>query len=150
MGGLSGGGGPGIQGPIGPAGRDGVGGGVTPQTAEVDSDVKIGMAIFIHYSGHAKLAKADARATVAVGLCNVDTLSGHAVEFLTDSAITQNDWSNVIENGSPSLTIGTYFLSNTMAGKITQVPPTTGIIQRIGRALSTICLDIEISDGVTL
>jgi len=96
------------------------------------------------------LAKSDVGSTTAVGLCNVDTLSGHAVEYLTDSSITQDDWSSVTEDGSSTLTIGVYFLSNSIAGKITPVCPDTGYIQRLGRALSPTCFDIEITGEIKL
>jgi hypothetical protein len=140
----------GLQGFQGPPGKDGTGGGVIPHTAEIDSNCSVGQPLFIRANTHADLAKADAGSTIAVGLSNSITLANHAVEYLTDSAITQDDWSGVIEDGSPSLTIGIYFLSGNVAGKITQVPPTVGIIQRVGRALSPTCLDIEISEGILL
>jgi hypothetical protein len=149
MGGLSGGSGPALRGEKGDKGDSG-GGGVTPFTCETDDDIKTGQFIYIHYSGHAKLAKADAGSTIAVGCCNADTLANHAVEYITDTSITQDDWSNVIEDGSSTLTIGVYFLSNITAGKITQVCPTTGIVQRVGRALSPTCFDLEITGGITL
>jgi hypothetical protein len=138
----------GTPGQKGDKGDPGSGGGGV-QTAEVDSNCVVGQPLFIRANTHAELAQADAGSTIAVGLSNSDTLANHAVEYLTDSSITQDDWSNVIEDGSPSLTIGVYFLS-LVAGKITPVCPTTGYIQRVGRALSPTCLDIEITGEIKL
>ena len=70
---------------------------------------------------------------------------------MPEGQITKSDWTSV--TGSATLTPGAvYFLSVSTAGGLTTAPPYElgETVVRVGRALSTTTLDIEISQPVLL
>jgi hypothetical protein len=144
-------GGGGIQGLKGDQGERGAdGAGVSIQSAETDDDVSQGQAIFIHYSGHAKLACSNSGSTLAVGLAYDAAAPGHSLQYLTAGTITQSDWTNVV--GTASLTIGRYFLDPNTPGRLTQnCPDSVGLnVQCVGNALSTENFNIEFGNAILL
>lgn len=116
-----------------------------------DSATKSGQVIYVSGDGHVDLAKADAASTMdAVGL-SVNAVTVNSTDYiLTEGSVERSDWTDVL--GSATLTPGQiYYLSNTTAGNITASPPTvTGYVVRVGRAITTTILDIEIAQEVRL
>ncbi len=121
-------------------------------SAEADSTVKIGYAVYLKSSGHLDPAKADAQSTSGIiGVSISDAMAGALCKYLSEGKVTRSDWTEVA--GAALLTPGvTYYLSPTTAGQITSTAPTTTgqSVAAIGRATSTTELDIEIGTPVLL
>ncbi len=102
-------------------------------------------------------------------LANADSsANGYAIGFATEAiaadaqgviqtdgilTATVSEWDAMVEGGSPTgLTPGAiYYLSKAEAGKIASVPPTApGVVARVGRALSTTDLDINLDYPIEL
>ncbi len=102
------------------------------------------------------LALADSSANgYAIGFATQDMAPDAQGVVQTDGILTASvsEWDAIIEGGSPTgLTPGAiYYLSKTDAGKIVSVAPTSpGVVGRVGRALSTTDLDINIDYPIEL
>lgn len=92
--------------------------------------------VYISAVDTVKLAKADSETTLpSIGLSMNSALNGEEIRIST----------NDILDGFTGLTPGaSYYLSQTSAGEITSTKPTTGIIVRLGVAISATELDIHI------
>ena len=115
--------------------------------AVTDADVVIGNAVRIQQSNaQLELAQADDLATsLVIGLATADALATETATYTSDGQVTRSDWTAIA--GTASLTPGViYFLDPTTAGKITATAPTTigDFVVRLGRALTTTTLDVEI------
>lgn len=137
----------GIPGPTGPAGA-----GAEPGEAESDVIIKAGQPVYLKNTGHVGLAKADAPSTSTVaGLASTNSNPGNTCSYFNDSNLTLTDWTEVI--GTTTLTVGSiYYLSPTVAGKLTAVAPTIPgqCVAKIGQAINTISLSIEIEPRILL
>ncbi len=129
----------------------------TPETidyhsAEADSTIKIGNPLYLTGVGHVNPARADAAGTTqVVGLSITDTTSGFTCNYLTEGRIERSDWTDIA--GVTNLSAGvTYFLDPVLSGRITSTAPTVAgqYVVRIGRAVSTTTLDIEIELPILL
>lgn len=129
----------------------------TPETsdyhsAEADSTIKIGNPLYLTGVGHVDPARADAAGTTqVVGLSITDTNAGQTCKYLTEGRIERSDWTDI--TGVANLSTGvTYFLDQTVAGQITSTAPTTvgDYVVRVGRAVNTTTLDIEIELPILL
>jgi len=121
-------------------------------SATFDSNTSKGMALYISGSGNVDLAQADAIGTKGVvGLASAAVLATATGDYQMEGQITQSDWSAVI--GSTTLTAGSfYFLDESTAGRLTDTPTTTPgeYVVRVGRALTTTTLDIEVAQPILL
>jgi hypothetical protein len=84
-----------------------------------------------------------------IGLALTDATIGKSIVIATEGSVEQADWT--IVTGTTTLTVGAwYFLDGPTAGKLTINPITTEgyVAIRVGRAITTTKIDIEISDGV--
>mgnify|MGYP006283583929 CR=1 FL=1 len=121
-----------------------------------DSGNTINKCAPVYVTGNnANLAQADSQSTVRVaGLAEADTANGNVVTVITDNIFeaTTGEWDTVTgETGG--LTPGAdYWLSATTAGQLTQNAPDADgeFVQKVGHALSTTELDIEIGQPVKL
>ena len=129
----------------------------TPETinyhsAEADSTIVIGNPLYLTGVGHVNPARADAAGTTqVVGLSITDTAIGQSCNYLTEGSIERSDWTPII--GVATLSAGvTYFLDPTVAGRITSTAPTVvgQYVVRVGRAVNTTTLDIEIELPIRL
>ncbi len=129
----------------------------TPETsdyysAEADSTIKIGNPLYLTGVGHVNPAKADAAGTTqVVGLSITDTSATFTCNYLTEGRIERSDWTDIA--GVTNLSAGvTYFLDLTLSGRITSTAPSaTGqYVVRVGRAVNTTTLDIEIELPILL
>lgn len=121
-------------------------------SSEADNNVAIGQPLYLKANGHVGLAKADSATTFRVaGLAFTAVASGHAVEYNTNGRLTIPDWTAIA--GTASLTPGAYYyLSDLYAGTITAIALTTigSYVVCIGRATSTVILDLEIQQAILL
>lgn len=121
-------------------------------TAIASVDIDEGRPIYITGMGEVDLAKADSQSTTEViGFVQVDCLSGETCRYLTEGKIERLDWTTL--TGMVDLSPGEiYFLDSANAGRITATAPTTlgEFVVRVGRAVSTRTLDIEIELPILL
>ena len=120
--------------------------------AEADVAIAIGRPVYLKATGHADLARADAIATAgAIGFAIIAAEPTAAVEYVTEGKLTLADWTVVA--GVAALVAGTtYYLDAASPGRITSTAPTTvgRYVVRLGRATSTITLDVEIESPIGL
>jgi len=127
----------------------------TPDTtfysAEAGVDVKIGYPLYLS-SGLVYPAQANAAGSAqVVGVSIEDVSAGVGCTYITEGSVTRADWTDV--SGSVSLSSGaTYYLDPSTAGRITTTSPTASgqYVVRIGRAVNTTTLDIEIELPIRL
>lgn len=121
-------------------------------TAETVTGIERGQALYLLPSGQADLAQANTLTTGAiVGFAASSVAVGVAVPYFTEGVLELPDWSLVA--GSQFLSPGrAYFLSPDQPGQITVNAPTeTGcVVVRVGTALSSTALDIEIQQAFLL
>lgn len=86
----------------------------------------------------------------SIGLAGDDATTGQDVTVHCEGSVEQDDWSLVA--GTANLTAGALYYLDSTAGLLTTTPLTTnGLVSiKIGRALTTKKIDIEISDPVIL
>jgi len=129
----------------------------TPETidyhsAEADSTIIIGNPLYLTGAGHVNSARANAAGTTqVVGLSITDTSPTFTCNYLTEGRIERSDWTDI--TGVATLSAGvTYFLDPSIAGRITSTAPTAAgqYVVRIGRAVNTTTLDIEIELPILL
>jgi len=115
-----------------------------------DSATKSGQVVYISSDGHVDLARADSGTTAdAIGL-SVNTITINSTDYiLTEGSITKTDWSN-ISDASALVPGAIYYLSSVDSGDITINAPSSGYLVRIGRAINSQTLDIEIAQEVRL
>ena len=136
-------------------GMGGGGGGdpdLSKHSATFDSTMVAGQPVYVSGSNHVDKAQADNITTSeAVGLVLTGATAGNAGEWIAEGSIVKLDWTAV--TGSVSLTSGsTYYLSETTAGLLSESAPTTrgNYVVRVGKALSTTKMDIEIAVDLLL
>lgn len=118
-----------------------------------DEIVLAGQAIYIKSGGAAALTDADdvTKASVAgVARYSGGGVTGGNLYYVTDGDLWMEDWTNVI--GGTTLTPGAVYYLSTTAGKLTSTPPTGDgeFVVKVGRALTTMTLDIELGEGTGL
>jgi hypothetical protein len=100
-------------------------------------------------------AQADAQSTVAVaGLVDADTTNNTTGNVVTDGVFeaTTGDW-DVVTGDTGGLTIGAdYWLDAAAAGALTSTAPDVDgdFVKKVGHALTTTQMDIEIGQTVKL
>jgi len=79
-----------------------------------------------------------------------DTPVGGRNNVVTDEVFTMPDWTLVI--GKQNLDVGEIYFLDTVSGKMTITPPGIPgqVAQQIGRAISSIALDIECEEAILL
>lgn len=117
-----------------------------------DSNVVIGQPLYVKSNGHVDLARGNASPTTGVvGLATQAALSTHVVTYDAEGKLQLADWTAI--TGTATLTPGAYYyLSDATAGALTAVAPTTSgsYVVCVGKAISTVILDIEISQPILL
>lgn len=126
------------------------GGGNTSNTFTITYDsggpsAVAGMVVYIDSSdGEAKLAASDSTDAIAevAGFLSAAYAAGETASVVTEGDLSLADWTDVA--GTATLTPGaTYYLHT--GGEIRVTPPETGKLVVVGRAMTTLSLDIEIN-----
>lgn len=127
---------------------------VTPETsdyltAETDSNVAIGQPVYIKSTGHLDLASASVAPQVA-GVAISDTAATIAAHYITEGKVIRTDWTPIV--GTVSLLAGVTYFLDTAAGRLTAAAPAAAgqYVVRVGRAVSTTTLDVEIELPILL
>lgn len=120
-------------------------------------DISVGQPVYVVSSNTVATANANPGTpipnylvTQAFGLCSVAGTDGGDVTILTEGSINSANWTEVI--GTANLTAGALYFLDTTAGKLTTTAPSTDncVVTRVGRALTTHIMDIEIGEVVYL
>ena len=121
-------------------------------SGEADEAIAAGQPVYVKSTGHVGLAKANNLLTQNVaGLATSGVALAHSLLYNTDGRLQLDDWSEV--TGTTLLVPGSiYFLSDSDYGTMTISPPTQigSYVIRIGKAVSFVIMDIEISQSVLL
>lgn len=112
------------------------------------STIAKGTPVYIFSADTCKKAKADAAGTSCtfglVAASNITTGVAGGIQTNGVLAATTGEW-DAITGGSGGLTANTkYYLSNATAGTLTSTPVSTGYSQRVGIAISSTELEIDI------
>jgi hypothetical protein len=114
----------------------------------IDGAASAGVPLYSSPDGM-KLARADNGLTTAVSSIAFEAVEPNSQgRVVTEAVITLLDWSAILEDGSANLSPGqTFYLSATVAGKLTHTAPTTPgqFVMACGRALSLTEFDVELS-----
>ena len=93
------------------------------------------------------LDKVNSSSTPCIGVAVGDAYAGTSVAYISEGSVSRLDWTQL--TGSPELNPGfAYYLSG--VGGLINTPPTSGILQRVGIAVSRSMLDINISQPIQL
>lgn len=117
--------------------------------AIADFTASAGVPVYLKADGHLGLAIATSDLTATVAGFTVGAATpGAFVDYDPDGSIELQDWTAIA--GTALLTTGaTYFLSPSVAGRITATPPPTNVWNAIvGQALSLVELSIEIQGAI--
>lgn len=110
-----------------------------------------GMAAAVDASG-VGVVKANATDNTknAVGLMLATTTSTVSGEVITDGPLTLSDWSDA--TGATLLLAHTVYYLDVTGGMLTPTPPSTvgSVVQRIGTAVSTTTMEIEVAQSILL
>lgn len=118
-------------------------------TAEADSNVIVGQPVYVKINGHIDLAQAISAPQV-VGVTISDKAAATAANYITEGQITRTDWTPI--TGTVTLSAGVTYFLDTAAGRLTTAAPTAvgQYVVRVGRAVSTTTLDVEIELPILL
>lgn len=123
-------------------------------TNDEASSIAIGRAVYVSGSGSVKLANGNAQGTKeVVGLVAAPTIASGGSGLIATAGVleaTTTQW-DAITGQTGGLTFNAkYFLSNTIAGALTTTPPSSGYSVRVGIALSTTRLKIDVAQSIKL
>ena len=124
---------------------------ISDYSAETDDDVVAGQPVYVKADTHVGLAVNGGAATHQVaGLAVEAALATAAVEYRPDGKLQIADWTAI--TGAANLTPGAYYFLGAVAGTMTTVAPTVAgaYMVRIGRAITTKVLDIEVGPLILL
>jgi hypothetical protein len=129
----------------GPKGADGE---ILLDKLVVEEDVKAGQALYIKSNSKCGLAdNIDNEKSNFVGLAKEDTDEGFVCDIINNSVLILDDWT--IATNSEELSVGSdYYLSTN--GKITKIAPNEGYVLRIGKAVKSNSLKIELELKIKL
>jgi len=120
-------------------------------SAETDDNVVAGQPVYVKADTHVGLAANGGAATHQVaGLASEAVAAGAAVEYRPDGALQVADWTAI--TGGALLTPGSYYFLDAAAGTLTTAATTVAgeYLVRVGRAISTVTLDIEVGPLILL
>jgi hypothetical protein len=126
-----------------------LGAGYFPAVNRDTTTIFRGQVVAIHPTGIWR-ANASDDTRNAVGLMSEDTAVGAQNNVVTDEVFTVSDWTNVI--GEETLEPGAIYFLDVVSGKMTTTAPTIPgqVAQQVGRAISSIALDIECEEAILL
>lgn len=118
------------------------------------SAIAIGRAVYVSASGQVKLAVANATGTKdVIGIVADTSISSGAEGKIATSGIveaTTTQWDAVTGQSGGLSFGGKYFLSNTIPGGLTTTIPTSGYVNKVGIALSSTRLKLDIGPVIKL
>ena len=126
-----------------------MGAGYFPAVNEDTATIFKGQVVAVHPNGVWR-ANASNDTRNAVGLMSEDTPVGATNNVVTDEVFTMEDWTQVI--GKTNLDPGEIYFLDLVSGKMTTTAPSVPgqVAQQVGRAISSIALDIECEEAILL
>jgi hypothetical protein len=117
-------------------------------TATAGESLEVGMPVYMSNGILRKAYSISDPFSDVVGIIVSGAAVGDTAGYTTDGAIQRSDWTSI--SGSARLEVGaTYYLS-AIPGRITKVPPLSGVSLVLGRAVYDTLLDIEIGQQIQL
>ena len=115
--------------------------------------ITIGQPVYATSGTNVDLAQADAQSTIRIsGLVEDISIAAAATgNVVVDGLLTATtgQW-DAVTGETGGLTPGNYFLDAATAGNLTKTAPSTGFVVRVGHALSSTELEIEIQQPIKL
>ena len=142
----------GFQGPAGPPGPPGPPGSGAV-TAETDDALVPGSPVYAKSNGHFGLALATAfPQTRFAGFSRTTTAPTFAAEVVTGGPLelTPAEWDTVTSQVGGLTPGSVYFLSTTVAGTITTIPPSNLFSVKVGKAITPTTLDVDPRNPIKL
>lgn len=132
-----------------PEGAEQLGAGYFSAENEDTTTILRGQVVAVHPTGIWR-ANASDDSRNAVGLMSEDTPVGGRNNVVTDEVFTMEDWSQVI--GKQNLDPGEIYFLDVVSGKMSITSPGIPgqVVQQVGRAISSIALDIECEEAILL
>jgi hypothetical protein len=118
---------------------------------EAARPVSVGQPVYVSSNNIVDLSDASTLLSAQVlGLVSVGASGGGTSTVLSEGIVTLSDWTSVV--GTTELIPGAIYYLSTTAGQMATVPPTgdSDIVVRLGIALTTDTIDIEVTNIVTL
>jgi hypothetical protein len=110
-----------------------------------------GQPVAIHPSGSGVwLANASDDTRNAAGFMSEDTAPGATNNVVTDEVFTQSNW--LLVSGQSNLQGGEIYFLDVVSGRMSITSPSIPgqVVQQLGRAISSIALDIECEEAILL
>lgn len=125
-----------------------------PRTNDNVGAITIGQPVYGTSGTNVDLAQADAQSTIRIkGLvADVSIAAAASGDIVVDGILeaTTGQW-DAVTGDTGGLTPGSnYFLDEATAGMLTTTAPSTGFVVRVGHALSTTELEIEVQQPIKL
>jgi hypothetical protein len=118
------------------------------------SSIAIGQAVYVSGAATVRKANANAAGTKDVlGIVGDTTIASSGVgSIITEGVVsaTTTQWDAVTGQTGGLTTGAVYYLDNTTAGKITTTVPSTGYVCRVGIAVSTTLLKLQVAAPIQL
>lgn len=117
--------------------------------AEADEDIRIGQPLYLTPNGHLGLATSiDVMRSHAIGLALSDASVGHACSYTNFGNVLIDVGSAI--TGDILLKVGQIYYLSAITGQITNIPPESGYLVEIGRAVNNNAITLNISQSILL
>lgn len=117
--------------------------------AEADDDILAAQPVYLKSNGHLGLASnTDAMRSRVVGLALNDAEVGHACSYTNFGKVEREDWNEIASHNL--FKVGQIYYLDAINGGITNIPPETGYLVEIGRAVSSKAITLNISQSIFL
>lgn len=131
------------------------GGGGDPDLSKYEltanQTVVAGQPVYISDGSTINLANADTPSTaIVLGLVSIGATATNTATVLSEGSINLSDWTAIV--GTTNLIPGSVYYLSTTDGQMTVTPPTSNsdAVVRLGIALTTNTIDIEVTNVLTL
>ena len=114
------------------------------------ASITIGQPVYVSAADTVDLANSAAIGTSRpLGLVSDASIAASATgNIQTSGSLTSSDWTSVV--GAATLTAGSVYYLDGTAGKLPATAPTTGFLTKVGAAVSTTELEINIEQPIGL
>jgi len=111
-------------------------------------NLDVGMPLYMDSQGVLFKASATGIAANVIGLATYVASDGGLCSYTTDGQVQRSDWTFIA--GTPRLSVGKMYFLSALPGKITDIPPNTGVAVPVGTAVYDTTLDVEIGQSIQL
>lgn len=129
------------------------GGGTSDHSAVTSVGVSRAQPVYLKTNGEWDLARSDALpATRAIGLALADVAATFALIVRARGRIdlTTAVWDAVTGDVGGLTPSARYYVSGAVAGQLVKVPPASGFVVKVGRAINSTTMDLELQRRIKL